>query len=134
MSLRFDGVMTNAPARSIDLAAKFDLFDRQWTPHRIARFDGHQLVLAKVEGEFVWHDHADHDEVFLPIDGVLLMDFENGHTVEVRPGEVLVVPKGTRHRPRTRDGECRVLLIDPLDVQHTGDEKTELTVDDYPEI
>jgi len=118
----------------IDLAAKFDLVQRQWTPHRIATFDGHQLVLARVEGEFVWHDHKDHDEVFLPLDGVLWMDFEGAPSVEVRPGQVLVVPAGTRHRPRTETGECRLLVIDPLGVKHTGDERSARTVDDYPEI
>ena len=118
----------------IDLEAKFNLFDAQWTPHRIAKFDDHQLILAKIEGEFVWHDHAEHDEVFLPIAGTLLMDFEGGSTVEVRPGQVLVVPKGTRHRPRTLDGECRLLVLDPVETQHTGSEHSERTVETYPEI
>lgn len=105
-----------------------------WTPHRIATFDDHQLVVARVEGEFVWHDHKEHDEVFLPLTGVLSIDFEDGTTRRVGPGEVLVVPKGTKHRPHTEQGEVTMLIIDPLDVRHTGEVESEMTVPDYPEI
>ncbi|WP_419190637.1 cupin domain-containing protein [Saltatorellus ferox] len=125
---------------SISLSAKLDLVQSLWTPHRIARFDGHQMLLARLRGDFVWHQHDGHDEVFLPLSGSLIVEFEGaeGDTVtEVRvgPGEVLVVPAGTRHRPRTADGsEVTVMLIDPLDVQHTGGVRDELTVDEFPEI
>ena len=125
---------------SISLSKKLEQVKDLWTPHRIARFDGHQLVLARVQGEFVWHDHKDHDEVFLPIGGTLLMDLEDPtggpvREVQVGPGEVLVVPAGVRHRPRTREGEeVTMLVIDPMDVKHTGDVRDEKTVDDYREI
>ena len=119
---------------TIRIADKFTRFDAQWTPHRIGRFDDHQLLLARVEGEFVWHDHADHDEVFLPIEGTLCIDFEDGTTRRVGPGEILIVPRGVKHRPRTEDGECRLLVIDPMAVRHTGDVESERTVHEYPEI
>ncbi|MDF1837555.1 MAG: cupin domain-containing protein [Planctomycetota bacterium] len=120
---------------AIDLGHKLDLFDKQWTPHRIATFDQHQLVLAKVQGEFVWHDHADHDEVFLPVNGTLWIDFEGGESVELGPGQVLVVPAGVAHRPRTRpEEEVQLLIIDPLTVQHTGAMDSDRTVQDYPTI
>lgn len=126
---------TDGQPLHVDLAAKLDLVERLWTPHRVATFDDHQLVLARVSGEFVWHDHKEHDEVFLPISGTLLMDFEGRDTVEVGPGQLLVVPAGTRHRPRTHAGEeCQMLVIDPLDVKHTGDTESALTVDEYPSI
>lgn len=120
--------------KPVDIEAKLGLVDRQWTPHRIATFDGYQIFVARLEGEFVWHSHAEHDEVFFPIDGELLVDFEDGPTAEVQPGQFLVVPAGLRHRPRTRSGECRVLVIDPQVMQHTGGEISERTVEDYPEI
>ncbi len=121
--------------RVVDLAEKLSRFERHWTPHRIATFDQHQLVLAKVQGEFVWHEHADHDEVFLPIRGTLWIDFEGKPSLAVEPGQVLVVPAGTPHRPRTQPGEeVHLLLIDPLTVRHTGDVDSERTVDEYPEI
>lgn len=125
--------MTNAPT-TIDLNEKLALVERLWTPHRIATFDGHQLILARVDGEFVWHDHADHDEVFLPLSGTLLVDFEGDVTRRVAPGQVLVVPRGVPHRPRTEGGEVTMLVLDPLDVKHTGDVRTDKTVDSYPEI
>lgn len=118
----------------ISLTAKLEDVRGTWTPHRVARFDGHQLLLARVEGEFVWHDHQDHDEVFVPLDGTLTVDFEGGVSRRVRPGEVLVVPRGVRHRPRAEAGVVSLLLIDPLTVKHTGDEVSELTVSDYPEL
>lgn len=120
--------------QTVSLSAKFAAFQAQWTPHRIARFDDHQLLIARVEGEFVWHTHADHDEVFIPIAGELLIDFEDAPTARVRPGELLVVPKGTPHRPRTDAGECQLLLIDPNRVQHTGEVHNERTVVEYPDL
>ncbi len=123
------------PPQTIDLADKLALFTSQWTPHRVARFDEHQIVLAKVEGEFVWHEHADHDEVFLPIRGTLLIDFPGGECREVGPGQLLVVPRGTQHRPRTRPGEeVHLLVLDPMSVEHTGGVASERTVSEYPEI
>ena len=123
------------PSEAIDLSEKLAQIDRPWTPHRIATFDQHQLVLAKVRGEFVWHDHADHDEVFLPIQGTLWIDFEGGQSVAVAPGQVFVVPAGTPHRPRTESGEeVHLLVIDPLTVRHTGDVNSDKTVHEYPEI
>lgn len=124
----------------ISLSKKLRQVEALWTPHRIAQFDGHQLVLARVQGEFVWHDHREHDEVFLPIGGTLIMDLEDPadasvEEVRVDPGEVIVVPAGMRHRPRTLDGEeVTLLVIDPMDVKHTGDVRDEKTVDAYPEI
>ncbi len=125
--------MTNPPV-AIDLNAKLEQVHSLWTPHRVATFDGYQLVLARVRGEFVWHDHADHDEVFLPLTGTLLIDFEDGVTRRVEPGQLLVVPKGVPHRPRTEGGEVTMLVIDPLGVKHTGDVASERTVETYPEI
>ena len=125
---------------SISLSEKFEQVKALWTPHRIAQFDGHQLLLARIEGEFVWHDHSDHDEVFLPISGTLLMDLEDQTSgavreVRVEPGQVLVVPAGVRHCPRTLDGEeVTMLVIDPMGVKHTGDVRDPKTVDEYPKI
>ncbi|MEM1448302.1 MAG: cupin domain-containing protein [Planctomycetota bacterium] len=128
--------MPDAPEspEPIRLADKLDQVTALWTPHRIARFDGHQMVLARVDGEFVWHQHDGHDEVFLPLSGELWIDFEDAEARRVLPGEVLVVPAGTRHRPRTEGGEVTMLVIDPMDVRHTGEVTGERTVEEYPEI
>ena len=132
--MRDDAMNEHDAPEVLDLDDKLASFDALWTPHRIARFDGHQLLLAKVEGEFVWHDHADHDEVFIPLTGVLTMDLEGGPSRRIGPGQVLVVPAGVRHRPRADEGPVSMLVIDPMGVKHTGDEVCERTVEDYPEI
>lgn len=123
---------TKPPVR---LSEKLNQFESRWTPHRIARFDGHQVLLAKLEGEFVWHDHADHDEVFHVLSGTLWIDLENEPPLKLEAGDLAVVPAGTRHRPRTEPGrEVQVLLIDPMEVKHTGNVESELTVTDIPEL
>ncbi len=132
--------MTDSLPKPISIAGKLGQVQALWTPHRIAQFDGHQLVLARVQGDFVWHDHKDHDEVFLPIHGTLWMDLKNpdgGEVKEVRvdPGELFVVPAGMSHRPRTQnDEEVTLLVIDPLNVRHTGDTQSDRTVAEYPVI
>lgn len=118
----------------LNLDAKLEQVNALWTPHRIGTFDGHQLLLARIDGEFVWHDHGDHDEVFMPLSGVLWVDFDGGESRRVLPGEILVVPAGMRHRPRTEGGEVTMLVVDPLDVRHTGDEVSDRTVGSYPVI
>lgn len=117
-----------------DKLAQVERSGRLWTPHRIARFDGHQLLVAKLDGAFVRHTHADHDEVFLVVTGRLAIDFDDAPPAEAGPGELVVVPAGTPHRPRTVDGPCQVLRIDPMDVAHTGEVRDARTVDDYPEL
>ena len=124
---------TSAP-EPIDLHAKMEQVRPLWTPHRVGRFDGHQLLLARVDGEFVWHQHDDHDEVFIPLRGTLLLDFEGGVTREVPPGSLLVVPAGVPHRPRTAGEEVEILVLDPMGVKHTGEVRNERTVDEYPEL
>ena len=119
---------------TIRLDEKLALVERLWTPHRIARFDDHQLFLARLEGDFVWHRHEDHDEVFLPLSGTLFVDFEDGTTRRVGPGELLVIPAGLPHRPRTDGEPVAMLAIDPMDVRHTGEVESERTVHEFPEI
>jgi mannose-6-phosphate isomerase-like protein (cupin superfamily) len=79
--------------------------------------------LAKVEGEFIWHRHEDTDELFLVLDGELDIEFRD-RTVTLQPGDLIVVPKGTEHRPCARRGEVKLLLIDPKDMPNTGDPAT----------
>ena len=81
------------------------------------------MRLVKVEGEFIWHRHEETDELFLILDGELDMEFRD-RTVTLRPGELIVVPKGTEHRPCARRGEVKLLLIDPRDMPNTGDPAT----------
>lgn len=103
----------------INLKEKFNLFDDQWTPKVITHLDENHVYLTKIEGDFVWHSHDDQDELFIVIEGRFKMDFRE-KSVWVNQGEVLLVPKGTEHRPCAPEGVCKLLVIEKADTDHTG--------------
>jgi len=103
----------------VNLAEKLSLFSDQWTPRVVGQFNGHDLMVARLRGEFVWHAHADSDDFFYVLRGTLEIEMED-HTVTLREGEMFVVPAGTRHRPVARD-EVQVLLIEREGIPNTGD-------------
>jgi len=107
----------------VNLAERLDAFDETWAPKIIARYNDNEVRLVKTEGEWVWHKHDETDELFLILDGEFDMDFRDG-TVTVKPGELLVVPRGTEHRPAARRGQVKLLLIDPDGTPNTGDAAT----------
>ena len=107
----------------VNLPDKLDSFSEHWAPRIVARYNDHEVRLVKVEGEFIWHSHADTDELFLILDGEIDMEFRD-RTITLRAGELIVVPKGTEHRPCARKGEAKLLLIDPKDMPNTGDPDT----------
>ncbi|MBY0418435.1 MAG: cupin domain-containing protein [Pararheinheimera sp.] len=108
----------------INLKDKFTKFDNHWSPRVIAQMNDYQFKLVKVVGDFVWHDHPDTDEVFIVIEGVLDIEFEDGK-VTLAATEMFVVPKGVRHKPMAAQ-ECKILLVEPKGVVNTGDAKSEL--------
>lgn len=116
--------MTNS---AINLAEKFAKFSQHWSPRVIAEMNDYQFKLAKFQGEFVWHDHADTDEVFMVIEGSMGIEFRD-HTVTLNQGEIYVVPKGVEHKTFA-DNECHVLLIEPRGVVNTGDAGGEMTAE-----
>ena len=105
--------------RAINLRDKLALFSERWAPKVVAELNDYQLKVVKIEGEFVWHSHADTDEAFLVIDGRMAIELREGR-VELGPGELYVVPKGIEHRP-VAARECHVMLIEPREVVNTGD-------------
>ncbi len=108
--------------KPINLAEKLAQFDVHWSPKIVGSFNGHDLMVVKVQGEFVWHDHADTDDFFMVLSGELTIDLPDG-TVTLTPGEVFVVPKGMQHRPRATT-ETHLLLIEPAGTPNTGDPAT----------
>ena len=110
-------------ADKVNITEKLASFSDTWAPRIVARYNDHEVRLVKVDGEFIWHQHPDTDELFLILDGELEMEFRD-RTVTLGPGELIVVPKGTEHRPCARKGEVRMLLIDPRDMPNTGDPAT----------
>jgi len=111
--------------KAINLAQKFGLFTEQWQPKVIAEMNDYQFKIAKLQGDFIWHDHKDTDETFIVIEGTLRIDFRDG-AVEIGPGEMFVVPKGVEHKPYA-EREVKLMLIEPRGVRNTGEEGGERT-------
>jgi len=111
--------------QAINLERKFGLFSEQWQPKVIAEMNDYQFKLSKLEGEFIWHNHPETDEVFLVVEGQLRIDFRDG-SVSLGPGEMFVVPKGVEHRPFA-EREVKLMIIEPRGVLNTGHEGGELT-------
>jgi mannose-6-phosphate isomerase-like protein (cupin superfamily) len=109
----------------INLQDKFSKFSEQWTPKVIAEMNDYQFKLVKIEGEFVWHNHDDTDEVFIVIEGKMFIEFED-ETIELNQGEMYVVPKGVQHKPYAEQ-ECKVMLVEPKGVVNTGEASGDLT-------
>ena len=103
----------------VNFAKKLGLFKEQWSPKVIAQMNDYQFKLAKLQGEFVWHAHADTDETFIVLDGELRIEFRDG-SIELKAGEMAVVPKGIEHKP-VAEQEVKVLIIEPEGVRNTGD-------------
>ena len=112
---------------TINLKDKLAKFSDHWSPKVIAELNDYQFKLVKIQGEFVWHNHPDTDEVFFVIEGSMNIEFEN-ETVQLNEGEMLVVPKGVEHKPYA-DSECKVMLVEPCGVVNTGDADSDLTAD-----
>ncbi|QNN47934.1 cupin domain-containing protein [Thermomonas brevis] len=104
---------------AINFEAKLVRFSEHWSPRVIAEMNDYQFKLAKFQGEFVWHSHAETDEVFIVLSGAMALEFRDG-TVPLAAGEMYVVPKGVEHRP-VAPQECCVLLVEPRGVVNTGD-------------
>src|SRR5690606_811591 len=102
--------------------AKLALFDGYWQPRVVGQFNGHDLLVVKVKGEFVWHRHDDTDDFFLVLQGRITIRMHEGD-VTLGPGEVFVVPKGVEHCPFAEE-EAHVLLIEPSGTPNTGDPAT----------
>ena len=110
--------MHTQPER-VDLAAAFASFHDHFSPRIAADLNGQQVKLAKFAGAFVWHSHPHEDELFLVWRGCFRMEFRD-RTVELGPGQMLVVPRGVEHRP-VADSEVEVLLFEPASTLNTGD-------------
>ena len=120
--------------KPINLKEKHTLFHKQWHPHQIAVVDDMQVLLAKLQGQFVWHAHENEDELFHVVKGTLYMQFRD-RTEIVNEGEIIVVPKGVEHNPMTKNGEeVHVLLFEKLSTAHTGAVQHEMTQTEYPKI
>lgn len=112
----------------INLDEKLAKFSAHWSPHIIARMNDYHFKLARFQGKFVWHSHAETDEVFIVLDGEMAIEFRDG-SIKLKAGEMFVVPRGVEHRPSAAD-ECKVMLIEPAGTINTGDAQSPLTAED----
>ncbi len=118
----------------INIKKKFDKFSARWHPHQIAVVDDMQVILAKIQGEFVWHAHEHEDELFYVQKGTLEMHFRDKIEI-VNEGEIIVVPKGVEHCPKSQgDEEVHLLLFEKLSTKHTGEVVHDKTKAEYPKI
>ena len=112
--------------KAINFNQKYSLFNDRWSPKVIAEMNDYQFKLVKVKGEFEWHSHEDTDETFIVIEGVLQIKFRDG-VVNLKQGEMFVVPKGVEHKPVAQN-EVKILIVEPRGVLNTGNlENNELT-------
>ena len=114
--------------KKINLQEKLSLFAEHWTPKIIGELNGQYVKLAKIQGDFVWHNHDQEDELFMVLKGSLVMELPD-ERVLLSEGEILIVPKGVDHRPIAEE-ECHLLLFEPISTAHTGEVRTDMTVDD----
>ena len=106
----------------VNLEAKLAQFADRWAPRTVAQFNGHDVMVVKAEGEFVWHSHEDTDDFFFVLHGQLDIQLRD-RTIRLEPGELFIVPRGVEHRP-VAHGEVHLLLIEPAGTPNTGDAHT----------
>jgi mannose-6-phosphate isomerase-like protein (cupin superfamily) len=119
---------------AVNLKQKLALFTKRWHPHLIAEGSSLQVYLSKIQGDFVMHTHDNGDELFYVVQGAMEMRFKD-QAVPVKEGEVILVPRGIEHCPRTApDEEVHVLVVEPLGTTHTGNVQDARTVKEFNRI
>jgi len=116
----------------VNLQQKLSLFSDHWSPKIVADLNDSHVKLVKVRGQFVWHQHADEDELFLILHGRLIIELRDA-TLTLDPGEFVVIPRGVEHRPVARE-EVHLLLVEPKVIKHTGDVVEARTVTDWQRL
>jgi len=116
----------------VNIDEKLALFSDHWNPRVVGELNGQHVKVVKFQGEFVWHDHAAEDELFLVVRGSFRMEFRD-RSVTLNEGDFLIVPRGVEHRP-VAEREVEVMLFEPAQIKHTGDVESELTVHEFERI
>jgi mannose-6-phosphate isomerase-like protein (cupin superfamily) len=113
--------------QKVNLSEKLAMIRDYWNPHIVGGLNNQHVKLTKVSGKFVWHKHDEEDEMFLVLSGNLKMELRD-ETIEIKPMEFIIIPKGVEHRPWT-DSEVHVLLFEPASTLNTGNVRNEFTKD-----
>ena len=116
----------------VELAQKFDLFNEYWSPRVAGELNGSYVKLAKLKGEFVWHQHNNEDELFLVIKGHLTIKLRD-QDIELDSGEFAIIPRGVEHLPIAKE-EAHVLLLEPKSALNTGNVQSDRTIADLKRV
>ncbi|MEM6412607.1 MAG: cupin domain-containing protein [Pseudomonadota bacterium] len=116
----------------VDIASKFDMFTETWQPKIIGQVDNMHVKIARIDGVFDWHAHAEEDEMFFVVEGVMDMEFRD-RTERVEMGEMIIMPKGVEHRPASVGGECKIMMIERAGTVNTGNATDSALTVDAPE-
>ena len=119
-------------SEKINLNEKFDLFSERWSPKVVGQLNQYDIRIAKIIGEFVWHSHDDTDEFFLIVKGQMQMRLRD-KTIDLKEGEIFVVPRGIEHQPFAEE-ECHILMLEPQGTLNTGAVTSDRTVHDLERI
>lgn len=108
---------------AINLTDRFAAFSDRWSPKIVANFNDNEIMVVRVKDDFVWHSHPDTDDFFLVVEGELDIELRD-RVVPLRAGEMFIVPRGVEHRPVARNGEAKIVIIEPKGTPNTGDPAT----------
>ena len=109
----------------VNIEEKLSRINDYWNPRIIGELNGQQVKVTKLKGEFVWHKHDSEDEMFFIIKGELEMQLREG-SINIKPGEFIIIPKGMEHRPVARD-EVHLILFEPASTLNTGNVRNDFT-------
>ena len=115
-------------SKKINIKQKFSKFSEYWSPKVLAKMNDYEFKIARIKGEFIWHNHTETDEVFIVIEGSMKILLK-GKTIQLSEGDLYVVPKGTDHKP-VAEKECKLMLVELKGTKNTGSETHKLTAED----
>ena len=115
-------------SKKINIKQKFSKFSEYWSPKVLAEMNDYEFKIARIKGEFIWHNHTETDEVFIVIEGSMKI-LLRGKTIQLSKGDLYVVPKGTDHKP-VAEKECKLMLVGLKGTKNTGSETHKLTAED----
>ena len=115
-------------SKKINIKQKFSKFSEYWSPKVLAEMNDYEFKIARIKGEFIWHNHTETDEVFIVIEGSMKILLK-GKTIKLSKGDLYVVPKGTDHKP-VAEKECKLMLVELKGTKNTGSETHKLTAED----
>lgn len=115
-------------SKKINIKQKFSKISEYWSPKVLAEMNDYEFKIARIKGEFIWHNHTETDEVFIVIEGSMKI-LLRGKTIQLSKGDLYVVPKGTDHKP-VAEKECKLMLVELKGTKNTGSETHKLTAED----